>query len=768
MNEQELKNAFSSILTSLRVTPYGLGNQSGAVFALLAIKRLHDNEQVRPNNHSGVFNIEKSEWGFQEIKNQIAHGGIRSNSFIKQIIKKNPFLKDLPSTLGNLGFSDLDVLDQIENLNLSDENLEKEGTFAKVYSESLSDFFEFGRGEFSTPLGLSSLLTQLTDFEPENRIYDPCAGLAGTLIKAKQLNEKTHDYQSKLEFFGQELNSEVAILANLNLAVNGVGPHIAVGDVLSNPAFLNQKKVEKFDRIVSQLPMGLKLSRGQQNRENAFGRFEQKFNSGTLNADRYLVQHILHSLTDEGKAVFSLTPSFLWIKGAEKKLRKFLIQSDFIEAILQLPHSICNSTHVAPVVMILNKNKSMDRREKVFFIDCQRQYSLDSQGRKIFSDDNVESIKRLFDAFQTQDFVSQIISAKKIDQNDYNLNPRLYIDDSAEANKVRKLIEQHANYERFSLSHPTISNEISEINYRDAIQENNVVYFPNRKNDSVFTCGKTQKSKRRNRSHKVFKVKLNSDTVISKYVVHFYRSELGQALLNSISRSTFHPIIGLEEIKRCIVAVPPIEIQEELVSAYDKLDQLSKVLGRFLHEISLNPQSASEVLLKTQDMMSIINELSDGDRVLALIRDGESKTAEFKETLRLNVHTQEKDSRIEEGILKTIAAFLNSEGGTLLVGVDDNGSVTGIGNEMKKFGWTEDKFLLHFKNLLQKKLGETCYPYVDQRVVKIEKHKIFMITCARSEKEVFVEDTKFYVRTNPATDRLEGRQMMEYINSRFE
>jgi predicted HTH transcriptional regulator len=149
------------------------------------------------------------------------------------------------------------------------------------------------------------------------------------------------------------------------------------------------------------------------------------------------------------------------------------------------------------------------------------------------------------------------------------------------------------------------------------------------------------------------------------------------------------------------------------------------------------------------------------------LRTGESKTIEFKQTFSVDVKTNKKEKYIEKVILKTLVAFLNTDGGILLVGVRDDKNIIGIQEEIKKCYRNDDKFLLHFKNLIKTAIGESFYPFIDYRLVDIENCKILRIDCAPSNVPCYFESKEFYVRTNPATDKLEGPKMVDYIQRHF-
>jgi len=150
-----------------------------------------------------------------------------------------------------------------------------------------------------------------------------------------------------------------------------------------------------------------------------------------------------------------------------------------------------------------------------------------------------------------------------------------------------------------------------------------------------------------------------------------------------------------------------------------------------------------------------------------LVSSAESKTLEFKQTLSVDIRTNEKQKYIETASLKTIAAFLNSDGGTLILGVSDNREPVGIENEINRFyEGSADKFLLHFTNLIRSKIGEEFYPLLDYKFVLIDTHQVLRVDCKRSDRPCFIGED-FYVRTNPATDKLVGPKMLRYVSTRF-
>ena len=153
--------------------------------------------------------------------------------------------------------------------------------------------------------------------------------------------------------------------------------------------------------------------------------------------------------------------------------------------------------------------------------------------------------------------------------------------------------------------------------------------------------------------------------------------------------------------------------------------------------------------------------------VLELIKKGENDRMEFKSTLRTNLHTGEQDRKIEHSVLKTIAAFLNSEGGILLIGIMDEGVICGI---EKDHFQSNDKFNLHFTNLIKEYIGNENLPYLHFELIRVEDKTIMKIDCMKSRKPVFLrfyKDEEFYIRVGAATTQVIGSKLVNYITNNF-
>ncbi|HBY96387.1 MAG: DUF262 domain-containing protein [Ardenticatenaceae bacterium] len=150
-----------------------------------------------------------------------------------------------------------------------------------------------------------------------------------------------------------------------------------------------------------------------------------------------------------------------------------------------------------------------------------------------------------------------------------------------------------------------------------------------------------------------------------------------------------------------------------------------------------------------------------------IIETGESSEVEFKSTLRVNLHTGSRDPKIELAGLKTIAGFLNTNGGTLTIGVADDGTPLGINADGFE---NEDKMSLHLVNLIKDRIGPTMMQFIHARFEDYDSCRVMVIECSKARTPVFVKDgnmERFYIRTGPSTTELSASQTQEYIKQRY-
>jgi ATP-dependent Lon protease len=183
-----------------------------------------------------------------------------------------------------------------------------------------------------------------------------------------------------------------------------------------------------------------------------------------------------------------------------------------------------------------------------------------------------------------------------------------------------------------------------------------------------------------------------------------------------------------------------------------------------------NPESTdgtkASTITPTAESKSVAASVQEPS-IAEIIRAGESNAVEFKSSLRVNLHTKVQDSKIEHAVLKTLAAFLNTRGGTLVIGVDDKGNPLGLENDAFK---DEDKMDQHLANLIRDRLGPHHAFCLHPRFTDYEGRRILVISCDPANSPAYVKDRKteyFYIRTGGTTTELPASKIHDYVKQRF-
>jgi len=161
-----------------------------------------------------------------------------------------------------------------------------------------------------------------------------------------------------------------------------------------------------------------------------------------------------------------------------------------------------------------------------------------------------------------------------------------------------------------------------------------------------------------------------------------------------------------------------------------------------------------------------VKKVSDSDKIKSIIAVGENHTAEFKSTLRWNIHAGKMGKEIEIAWMKTVVAFLNTDGGTLLVGVADDGEL--LGNELDAFK-NDDKYLLHVNNSIKDFIGLEYISNIQFDLVKVEDKQILLVECKPHKEAVFLKngnDDEFYARFGPSSKKLTTKEVLGYMMSK--
>lgn len=484
----------------------------------------------------------------------------------------------------------------------------------------------------------------------------------------------------------------------------------------------------EFDLILGDLPLGM-----NKRQDYEFGTVKLKVRQNWVE-----ILKSVKLLKNNGAAVYIVEPTCFSTSEGKKLEDALNSEGYYVNAIFNTPEGILHpETSITPVLVLITKKKT----SSVFIAELVNEHQAS------------EVVKN----FQSQIIGKDLSKGMEIDERAFYGFHRVKI-----KQQIEKLETQYKEYEEYTIGE--IAKEINYVKHGDSlVEKENAVYIPKIGNSSVVS----QLSDATIKHHNYFQVVIG-EKAISGYVAAFFRSDLGKLVLQSLTSGAVIPHLNKGDLEQATIALPSFSDQEQILATQSKLSDLKHSIDNFDNELALNPTSSLSILAQLDSMLEAIGGLTDSDEIRNIIRQGESKNVEFKETLSLDVKKKTKEKYIELSALKTIVAFLNTEGGTLLLGVADNGEVPGIDIEIDKFHKNNtDKFLLHMKNVIKTRIGEQFYPYIEYNLVTVGNKSVVFVKCKESELPCYLDGAEFYVRTNPATDKLEGPKLVQYVQNHF-
>ena len=283
-------------------------------------------------------------------------------------------------------------------------------------------------GEFYTPGEVVRLLVQLTQPVAGNTIYDPTVGSGGFLIQAHQYVEEQGQNADDLALYGQDSNGTVWSICIMNMILHNITRSmIENGDTLEDPLILDNGQIRKFDRVLANPPFSQNYSRAGM---KFTSRFREWCPESGKKADLMFVQHMLASLKPNGQMATIMPHGVLFRGGKEKLIRELFINADCIEAIVSLPPGLCYGTGIPACVLVCNKSKPDALKDKVLFINADREYAEGKNQNRLRPED-IEKIDFVFTHKRELPMYSRLVAKSEIvDTHDYNLNIRRYVDNT--------------------------------------------------------------------------------------------------------------------------------------------------------------------------------------------------------------------------------------------------------------------------------------------------------------------------------------------------
>ena len=380
------------------------------------VKTAKDNENLNTDLANIFKAIEGSAVGFpseDDIKGLFEDVDTTSNRLGGTVAEKNKRLTDILTGIAGINFG-----------NFQNNDIDAFGdAYEYLISNYASNAGKSG-GEFFTPQTVSKLLAKLVmDGKTKiNKVYDPTCGSGSLLL---QMKKQFEDHIIDDGFFGQEINMTNFNLARMNMFLHNVNYNnfsIKRGDTLLNPLHRDEKP---FDAIVSNPPYSIKwIGDGDPTLIN-----DERFApAGKLApksyADYAFIMHSLAYLSSKGRAAIVCFPGIFYRKGAEKTIRQYLVDNNFIDCIIQLPENLFFGTSIATCILVMAKNKT---ENKILFIDASKEFKKETNNN-ILEEKNIRIIVDEFRNRSNKKYFSRYVDRSEIVDNDYNLSVSTYVE----------------------------------------------------------------------------------------------------------------------------------------------------------------------------------------------------------------------------------------------------------------------------------------------------------------------------------------------------
>lgn len=388
------------------------------------VKRARDDENLNETLEKIFNNIENS-----------AKGAESEDDFSGLFDDIDVNSNKLGATVGKRNEKLVKILEGIANINL--------GNYQNNQIDAFGDAYEFlmtmyasnagkSGGEFFTPQEVSELLTKIAIVGKTsvNKVYDPACGSGSLLLKSAKILGKENVRNG---FYGQEINLTTYNLCRINMFLHDIGYdkfNITCEDTLTTPQHWDD---EPFEVIVSNPPYSIKWAGD----DNAILINDPRYSpAGVLapksKADFAFIMHSLSWLATNGTASIVCFPGILYRGGAEQKIRKYLIDNNFVDCIIQLPDNLFFGTSIATCIMVLKKSK---KDNSTLFIDASKECVKVTNNNKL-TDENINNIVDIFTKREDEECVAKLISNKEIEENDYNLSVSTYVEKEDTREKI--------------------------------------------------------------------------------------------------------------------------------------------------------------------------------------------------------------------------------------------------------------------------------------------------------------------------------------------
>jgi type I restriction enzyme M protein len=286
-------------------------------------------------------------------------------------------------------------------------------------------------GEFYTPSEVSTLLAELLDPKPGERIGDPACGSGSLLIRCG--NHVKKNGSNDFFLYGQEINGSTWALAKMNMFLHGMdSAHIEWGDTIRSPKLIENDTTMKFEVVTANPPFSLDKWGVDEAQADPYNRFHRGLPPKSK-GDYAFISHMIETMTFENGRVGVVVPHGVLFRGAaEGKIRRQLIEENLLDTVVGLPANLFYGTGIPTAILVFKRNR---KETSVLFIDASREFQAGTNQNKLI-EANIEKIITTYQKRATFDKYSYLATVEEIKENDYNLNIPRYVDTFEEEEPV--------------------------------------------------------------------------------------------------------------------------------------------------------------------------------------------------------------------------------------------------------------------------------------------------------------------------------------------
>jgi len=287
-------------------------------------------------------------------------------------------------------------------------------------------------GEFYTPRQVAILISYILDPTEGQKIYDPCCGSAGLLIKCYLRFKDKYGEDPSIDFpkfFGQEILHSTFAMARMNAFIHDMEADVRLGDTMHRPAFLNNDgSLWKFD-VVTANPMWNQDFSQEVYENDPYDRFASGYPPSS-SADWGWIQHMFASLRDNGKMAVVLDTGAVSRgsgnvgRNRERDIRKEFVDCDLVEAVILMPENMFYNTTAPGIILVINKNKR--KPGEILLINASNLFEK-GRPKNFLPESSIERISDLYLGWKEEESVSKVILKEEAIRNDYNISPSRYV-----------------------------------------------------------------------------------------------------------------------------------------------------------------------------------------------------------------------------------------------------------------------------------------------------------------------------------------------------